>query len=75
MLAAMDVFALASMKGEGLPQALTRAMAMERPVVATATGSVPEVVKHGVTGAAHRSQGRRMPCRKCEPIDAGQNAA
>ncbi len=50
VLASMDVFALASVQGEGLPQALTQAMAMARPVVATAVGSVGEVVKHQVTG-------------------------
>jgi glycosyltransferase involved in cell wall biosynthesis len=50
ILAAMDVFALSSVEGEGLPQALTQAMAMARPVVATAVGSVGEVVKDRVTG-------------------------
>lgn len=50
ILAAMDVFALSSIEGEGLPQALTQAMAMARPVVATAVGSVGEVLKDRVTG-------------------------
>ena len=50
LLAAMDVFTLSSVEGEGLPQALTQAMAMARPVVATTVGSVGEVVKHQVTG-------------------------
>lgn len=50
LLALMDVFVLSSVRGEGLPQALTQAMAMERPVVATAVGSVSEVVRHEETG-------------------------
>ena len=50
VLAALDMFVLSSTEGEGLPQSLTQAMAMERPVVATNVGSVGEVVQHGVTG-------------------------
>ncbi|GAB6182650.1 glycosyltransferase family 4 protein [Thermodesulfovibrio hydrogeniphilus] len=44
-----DVFVLSS-KSEGLPQALLQAMAVGVPVVATAVGGVPEVVKHEITG-------------------------
>ena len=50
LVAAMDIFVVSSVEGEGLPQSLTQAMAMERPVVATAVGSIAEVVKHEVTG-------------------------
>ncbi len=50
VLADLDVFALASREGEGLPQALTQAMAMKRPVVATTVGGIPEVVRDGETG-------------------------
>ena len=49
LLATMDVFVLSSLE-EGLPQTLTQAMAMQRPVVATDVGSVREVVQHGTTG-------------------------
>lgn len=50
VLAAMDLFVLSSVGGEGLPQSLTQAMAMQRPVVATDVGSVGEVVEDGITG-------------------------
>jgi len=49
-LAHMDVFVLSSVAAEGIPQALTQAMAMERAVVATKVGGIPEVVQHGSTG-------------------------
>lgn len=49
ILAALDVFVLAS-RSEGLPLALIEAMAMLRPVVATAVGGCPEVVQDGVSG-------------------------
>ena len=49
VLAALDVFVLTSVS-EGLPLVVLEAMAMERPVVATAVNGVPEVVEDGVTG-------------------------
>lgn len=50
VLAAFDLFVLSSPEGEGVPQGLTQAMAMARPVVATAVGSVGDVVIDRVTG-------------------------
>ncbi len=50
LLASMDIVAVPSFEGEGIPQSLTQAMAMERPVVATAVGGIAEVVEHGATG-------------------------
>ncbi|HLC41186.1 MAG TPA: glycosyltransferase, partial [Methylomirabilota bacterium] len=50
LLSAMDVFVLASTRTEGVPQSLVQAMAMKVPVVATATGGIPEVVEDGKTG-------------------------
>ena len=50
VLAAMDIFVLPSTEGEGIPQALTQAMAMAVPVVATHIGGMPEVLTHSVTG-------------------------
>ncbi len=52
VMAAMDVVVLPSRRGEGVPQALTQALAMERPVVTTQVPGVLEVVEDGVTGLA-----------------------
>ena len=49
LLAACDVVALAS-DWEGFGLALLEAMAAARPVVATAVGGVPEVVRDGESG-------------------------
>lgn len=49
VLAQFDLFVLPSLK-EGLPIAILEAMAVGIPVVATAVGNVPTVVRHGDTG-------------------------
>ena len=49
VLAALDVFVLPS-RTEGMSNALLEAMAMARPVVATAVGGTPEVVADGTSG-------------------------
>lgn len=49
LLKVMDVFVLPSLE-EGMPQSLLQAMAMERPVVASSVGGVPEVIRNGETG-------------------------
>ena len=46
---AMDVFALSSLR-EALPNALLEAMALEVPVVATAVGGVPDVIRTDANG-------------------------
>ena len=48
-VAAADVFVNPS-EIEGLPVAVLEAMALERPVVATAAGGVPTIVRDGETG-------------------------
>ncbi len=49
-LALMDGFIQASYANEGVPQALLQALAMGKPVVATATGGIPEVIVPAETG-------------------------
>lgn len=55
LVAAMDVFFVSS-DFEGLPVAVLEAMALERPVVATRVGGVPEAVVPGVTGFLHQPE-------------------
>ncbi len=47
---AMDCHVLASTRYEGTPQVILQAMFAGCPVVATRTGAIPGVVRHGVTG-------------------------
>jgi glycosyltransferase involved in cell wall biosynthesis len=49
ILRILDIFALASL-WEGLGRAMTEAMLMGIPVVATAVNGIPELVTHGETG-------------------------
>jgi glycosyltransferase involved in cell wall biosynthesis len=49
LLAALDLFALSS-RGEGMGSVLLEAAACGVPVVATAAGGLPEVVRHRETG-------------------------
>lgn len=49
ILAAIDVFALSS-DNEASPVSILEALSVQRPVVATQVGSVPETVQEGVTG-------------------------
>jgi glycosyltransferase involved in cell wall biosynthesis len=49
-LALIDAFVLASYANEGVPQALLQALAMGKPVVATRTGGIPEVIVPEETG-------------------------
>jgi glycosyltransferase involved in cell wall biosynthesis len=50
LLSVLDVVVIPSLFGEGIPQTLTQALAMARPVVASTNGGIPEVIQDGVTG-------------------------
>jgi glycosyltransferase involved in cell wall biosynthesis len=49
ILARLDVFVLCSLR-EAFGQAIAQALAMERPVVATNVGGIPELIKNNQTG-------------------------
>ncbi len=49
-LALMDAFVFPSYAHEGVPQAVLQALAMEKPVIASQIGGIPEVIMPGRTG-------------------------
>jgi glycosyltransferase involved in cell wall biosynthesis len=49
-LAAMDLVVLPSIRSDGVPQVMIQALAMRKPVVASAIGGIPEVIRHQRTG-------------------------
>jgi len=49
ILALLDLFLLPSL-WEGLPTSIAEAMVMQKPVVASTVGGIPELVEHGATG-------------------------
>lgn len=50
LLAACDVVALPSVLGEGVPQIILQALAVQRPVVASDVAGIRQVVRHDETG-------------------------
>lgn len=69
VIAAMDVFVLPSLH-EGIPMALLEAMALSRPVVATAVGGVPEVVTDRANGLLVPSGDDAALVRACVQLAA-----
>jgi glycosyltransferase involved in cell wall biosynthesis len=49
-LAAMDMIVQPSIRSDGVPQVVLQALAMCKPVVASAAGGIPEVIEHERTG-------------------------
>ena len=64
LVGAMDVFVLPSLD-EGIPMALLEAMALGKPVVATAVGGVPEVVADHTTGVLVRPRDAHALSEAC----------
>jgi len=50
VMAALDLLVLPSTRSEATSQVIPQALAVRTPVVATAVGGIPEIVKDGVTG-------------------------
>jgi glycosyltransferase involved in cell wall biosynthesis len=80
-LAAMDVFCLPSL-AEGLPNVLLEAMSMALPIVTTAVGGIPDLIRDGVTGllvapgnaAALGNAILRMTADKAAALEMGTRA-
>jgi len=53
LIVAIDVCVLCTHR-EGFPLSILEAMAMGKPVVATAVGGIPEIITPGVTGYLHQ---------------------
>jgi glycosyltransferase involved in cell wall biosynthesis len=50
IMAGCDATVLPSLFSEGVPQSITQALSMAKPVVATSVGSTPEIVRDSETG-------------------------
>jgi len=74
LIAAMDVFVLPSLH-EGIPMALLEAMALERPVVASAVGGIPEIVTHELTGLLVEPTNDRALAGACLDLVRDRNRA
>jgi glycosyltransferase involved in cell wall biosynthesis len=57
MMAGSDILVLSSVSDEGNPRVILESFQFERPVIATAAGGTPELIKDGVNG-------RLLPIRK-----------
>jgi glycosyltransferase involved in cell wall biosynthesis len=74
LIAAMDVFVLPSLH-EGIPIALLEALALERPVVASAVGGIPEIVTHEATGLLVEPKNDRELACACLDLVHDRNRA
>lgn len=50
VMAGLDVLVLPSYAHEGIPQIILQGLAMNKPIVATRVGGIPEIINHGESG-------------------------
>lgn len=74
-LAACDVFALPTLRQEGLPFALLEAMACEKPVIVSRIGGVSSLVKDGVNGVLLRPGDQEALVKSLERLIADEGLA
>lgn len=75
LIRAMDVCVL-STHAEGMPLVLLEAMALERPVIATRVGGIPELITHEETGLLFEKEDDRELAREISMlIDDTERAA
>jgi glycosyltransferase involved in cell wall biosynthesis len=55
LIAAMDICVLCTHR-EGFPLSILETMAMQKPVVATAVGGIPEIINNDLTGYLHQHE-------------------
>ncbi|MEN6450526.1 MAG: glycosyltransferase [Thermoguttaceae bacterium] len=68
----MDLLALPSLFGEGLPMVVLEAMAAGVPVVATRVEGVPEAIRHGIDGVLARAGDAEDLARAIADVIAGR---
>jgi glycosyltransferase involved in cell wall biosynthesis len=74
LMAAFDVFALSS-DSEGLPLVVAEAMASQLPVVSTAVGGIPSVVRDGETGLLVPAGNERQFREALQSLDRDRDRA
>jgi len=74
-IAESDILALLSYR-EGFPNAILEAMAAGRAVLATKVGAIPEVIRHGATGAlCEAGNVQEIGCRLVEMTNRSEETA
>lgn len=75
MIDALDIFVLCT-HVEGFPLVILEAMARAKPVVATATGGIPEIVVEGTTGLLHpHRDDEKLAAQLVSLLDSPERAA
>ncbi len=64
VIASLDVLVMSSV-AEGVPQVISQALAMEKGVVASAIGGIPELIRDGLTGLLVSPEDSRAIAEAC----------